>query len=160
MSVAASLIRRMVLFFTSVAETDAGREEYKIYMGNDKHENELLIEHGWPEDWWFHADKHSSAHVYLRLRAGQTIDQVPEQVIKDCAMLTKENSISGKKLKSIRIVYTPWSNLKKRAGMEVGQVGFHAESERRYVKVGRDKPILNRLNKTKVLRNDVDFAGK
>lgn len=34
-------------------------------------ENELdeeLIQWGWPEDVWFHVDKLSSAHVYLRLR--------------------------------------------------------------------------------------------
>ena len=29
--------------------------------------DELLIKWGWPEDVWFHVDKLSSAHVYLRL---------------------------------------------------------------------------------------------
>jgi hypothetical protein len=40
-----------------------------LYMGKDKHENEGLIKHGWPEDVWFHVDNLSSAHVYLRLPA-------------------------------------------------------------------------------------------
>jgi hypothetical protein len=30
--------------------------------------DEDLIKWGWPEDVWFHVDKLSSAHVYLRLR--------------------------------------------------------------------------------------------
>lgn len=30
--------------------------------------DEDLIKWGWPEDVWFHVNKVSSAHVYLRLR--------------------------------------------------------------------------------------------
>ena len=51
-------------------------ERYTIYMGRDKYENEELIKYGWPEDLWFHVDKMSSAHVYLRLPPGDTIDDV------------------------------------------------------------------------------------
>ena len=51
--------------------------QYTIYMGRDKHENEHLIANGWPEDVWFHVDKHSSAHVYLRLPKHMTIDEIP-----------------------------------------------------------------------------------
>jgi predicted ribosome quality control (RQC) complex YloA/Tae2 family protein len=36
-------------------------------MGKDKFENEELIKHAWPEDVWFHVDRESSAHVYIRL---------------------------------------------------------------------------------------------
>ena len=43
-----------------------------IYVGKDKFENEDLIKHAWPEDIWFHVDKLSSAHVYLRLPARAT----------------------------------------------------------------------------------------
>ena len=39
-----------------------------------KYENEDLIKWGWPEDVWFHVDKLSSAHVYLRLAEVMTID--------------------------------------------------------------------------------------
>lgn len=34
-----------------------------LYMGEDKFENEDLIKYGWPEDFWFHVDNLSSAHV-------------------------------------------------------------------------------------------------
>jgi len=32
-------------------------ESYHVYVGKDKHENELLIKHGWENDVWFHVDK-------------------------------------------------------------------------------------------------------
>ena len=35
----------------------------------------------------------------------------------------------GNKVNNIAIVYTLWSNLKKTADMEVGQVGFHSNKE-------------------------------
>uniref|UniRef100_A0A8B9Z5G0 Coiled-coil domain-containing protein 25 n=1 Tax=Buteo japonicus TaxID=224669 RepID=A0A8B9Z5G0_9AVES len=68
---------------------------YTIYMGKDKYENEDLIKYGWPEDIWFHVDKLSSAHVYLRLHKGQTVDDIPKEVLIDCAHLVKANSIQG-----------------------------------------------------------------
>ncbi|XP_015773056.1 PREDICTED: coiled-coil domain-containing protein 25-like [Acropora digitifera] len=54
----------MVLYFRS----DVVTPPYTIFMGADKHENEDLIKWGFPEDVWFHVDKMSSAHVYIRLR--------------------------------------------------------------------------------------------
>ena len=33
--------------------------------------------------------------------------------------------VSGNKVNNVDVVYTPWSNLKKTASMDVGQVGFH-----------------------------------
>lgn len=134
----------MVFYFT-------GRDpRYLMYMGRDKVENEELIRWGWPEDVWFHVDKHSSAHVYIRLLEGQTIEDVPEEVIEDCAQLTKLNSIEGCKLNDVQIVYTMWSNLKKTGDMAVGQVGFHRPKEVQRVKVHRRiNEIVNRLEKSK-----------
>jgi hypothetical protein len=73
------------------------RDGHVIYMGKDKHENEHLIKHGWPEDVWFHVDNLSSAHVYLRLKRGParkiyretgTLDHIPE-ALEDCLQLVK-----------------------------------------------------------------------
>ncbi|RWS25001.1 coiled-coil domain-containing protein 25-like protein [Leptotrombidium deliense] len=133
----------------------------KIYMGKDKVENEELIRWGWPEDVWFHVDKLSSAHVYLRLNPGQTIDDIPSSVLDDCAQLVKENSIVGKKTNNLEVVYTMWSNLKKTASMDVGQVGFRSDKEIRFIKVEkRINAIVNRLNKTKVVKENVDLRGE
>jgi hypothetical protein len=129
-----------------------GRDpRYLMYMGRDKEENELLIQYGWPEDVWFHVDRHSSAHVYIRLLEGQTsLDDIPEEVIEDCAQLTKLNSIEGCKLNDVQIVYTMWSNLKKTGDMATGQVSFHDRRACRYTVVKRRKnEICNLLNKSK-----------
>lgn len=53
----------------------------------------IIFRWGWPEDVWFHVDKVSSAHVYARLPSGQTIDDMPEALVEDCAQLVKANSI-------------------------------------------------------------------
>ena len=91
------------------------------------------------EDVWFHVDKLSSAHIYLRMNEGDAWDAIPKDLITDCAQLTKANSIEGwshllrlarvlnligNKKDNITIIYTPWSNLKKDGSMAVGQVAF------------------------------------
>ncbi|KAF7830134.1 coiled-coil domain-containing protein 25-like [Senna tora] len=140
----------MVFYFKARPEVG----DYTIYMGLDKYENEELIKYGFPEDIWFHVDKMSSAHVYLRLHKGQTIDDISEGLLEDCAQLVKANSIQGNKVNNVDVVYTPWSNLKKTASMDVGQVGFHNARMVRTVRVEkRINEILNRLNRTKVERN-------
>ncbi|CAN4076547.1 unnamed protein product [Withania somnifera] len=139
----------MVFYFKARAE--AG--DYTIFMGLDKYENEELIKYGFPEDIWFHVDKMSSAHVYLRLNKGQTFDDIPEGVLEDCAQLVKANSIQGNKINNVDVVYTPWQNLKKTASMDVGQVSFHNPKMVRTVRVEkRINEIVNRLNRTKVER--------
>lgn len=73
----------MVYYF----ESNVVQPPVTLFMGIDKYESkctvlfcelscfdyglfvdEDLIKWGWPEDVWFHVDKVSSAHVYLRLR--------------------------------------------------------------------------------------------
>jgi predicted ribosome quality control (RQC) complex YloA/Tae2 family protein len=87
-------------------------------MGKDKYENEELIKHGWDNDVWFHVDKFSSAHVYLRLPDGMEWDKIPEETLIDIGQLTKANSIEGNKKDNLVIIYTPWSNLKKTGGSD------------------------------------------
>jgi NFACT protein RNA binding domain len=125
----------------------------------------------------FHADNLSSAHVYLRLKPGDSWTSIPQTLLEDCAQLTKANSIEGiyyllsrlinpsrlserlhkftnslpgNKKDNVTIIYTPWSNLRKDASMATGQVSFHDPklTEKILVPV-RQNPIINRLNKTK-----------
>lgn len=115
--------------------------------------DEDLIKHGWEEDVWFHVDKLSSAHIYLRMQDGQSWEDLPQDLLMDLAQLTKANSIEGNKKDNISIIYTPWSNLKKDGSMDVGQVTFHNQRKVKRVLVPtRENPIVNRLNKTKVER--------
>ncbi|KAH6704610.1 coiled-coil domain-containing protein [Verticillium dahliae] len=144
----------MVYYFTSnVVEPSA-----RIYVGKDKFENEDLIKYGWEEDVWFHADKLSSAHIYLRLREGEKWDSIPQPLLDDLAQLTKANSIEGNKKDNVTVIYTPWSNLKKDGSMATGQVSFKDPRKvKRILVPQRENPIVNRLNKTKVEAKP-DFA--
>ncbi|KAF9810312.1 hypothetical protein IEO21_07000 [Rhodonia placenta] len=137
----------MVLFFTSAAVNPA----VTLYMGKDKVENEDLIKYAWPQDIWFHVDKLSSAHVYLRMPDGMAWESIPEPLLVDCAQLVKANSIEGNKKDNLTIIYTPADNLKKTGDMAVGQVSFHNDKRVLHVPK-RENPIVNRLNKTKVER--------
>ncbi|KAF5342970.1 hypothetical protein D9758_013671 [Tetrapyrgos nigripes] len=122
-----------------------------VYMGRDKHENEELIKYAWPQDVWFHVDKLSSAHVYLRMPDEMTWDAIPEALLIDLAQLVKANSIEGNKKDNLTIIYTPADNLKKTGDMAVGQVSFHSDKRVKRVHIAkRENPIVNRLNKTKV----------
>ena len=73
----------------------SGSEDWLIYMGRDKYENEDLIKYGLPVDVWFHVDGLSSAHVYLRLPEGCRMEDIPAETLEDCAQLVKQNSIQG-----------------------------------------------------------------
>jgi hypothetical protein len=87
-------------------------------------------------------DNLSSAHVYARLPKGTTMDSMSDDLIRDCSQLVKANSIEGCKKSSVVVVYTPWSNLKKDGGMDVGQVGFFNERiVRKFVVTERDKDV-------------------
>lgn len=139
----------MVLYFTPIG-AEPGKDDWKIYMGRDKFENEDLIKYGLPHDVWFHVDDLSSAHVYLRLPLDRTVDDIPADILEDCAQLVKANSIQGNKLNNIDVVYTPHPNLKKTAAMEVGQVSFHSSKLVKKVKVStKVNDIVNRLNRSR-----------
>ncbi|KAF5360575.1 hypothetical protein D9756_004932 [Leucocoprinus leucothites] len=139
----------MVLFFTSTAHNPPAT----IYMGKDKVENEELIKYAWPQDVWFHVDKLSSAHVYLRMPEGMSWEGIPQALLVDCAQLVKANSIEGNKKDNLTVIYTPGDNLKKTGDMAVGQVSFHSDKKVKRVHVEkRENVIVNRLNKTKVER--------
>jgi len=99
-------------------------------MGKDKHESKFhvpppdtihnllrsdldedLIKFAWPQDIWFHVDKLSSAHVYLRMPDGMAWDHLPEPLLVDCAQLVKANSIEGRTNLAIRSLTDPISGI-------------------------------------------------
>eukprot|EP00934_Nitzschia_sp_Nitz4_P007817 Nitzschia sp. Nitz4//scaffold159_size51929//48287//49103//NITZ4_006888-RA/size51929-augustus-gene-0.82-mRNA-1//-1//CDS//3329537601//7807//frame0 len=134
----------MVFYYTSLCGN------YVIYMGRDQHENEELIKYGQPEDVWFHVDNLSSAHVYLRMKPGMTLDDITEDLLLQCSTLVKANSIQGCKKADVPVVYTRWKNLKKTPGSADGQVGFHRpENVRRLPKVEKNNPVVKQLEKTR-----------
>jgi len=58
-------------------------------LQKDKYENEELIRFGLPEDVWFHVDDLSSAHVYLRQKPGQKLDDISSDLLLECSSLVK-----------------------------------------------------------------------
>lgn len=109
----------------------------------------FVVKYGLPEDCWFHVDDLSSAHVYLRLKPGMTLDDIPPEVLLDCASLVKANSIVGCKKSSVYVVYTRWKNLKKTKQMVDGAVGYHRPENVRRINVEKNNSIVNQINKTK-----------
>ena len=136
----------MVLFFTCISDPNI-----VIYMGKDKYENEELIKYAWPDlDVWFHVSDLSSAHVYLRVPEGITsLKDIPDELVQECAQLTKANSIEGCKKDRVGINITWARNLKKTPGMETGAVSFHKPNEVLNIKIEKDAAIVKALMKTK-----------
>ena len=66
--------------------------------------------------------------------------------------------IIGNKKNNVDIIYTPWSNLKKTQGMEIGEVSFHRSNQvRRFHIEKKDNATINRLQKTKT-EHIIDYA--
>ncbi|KAJ5248671.1 Coiled-coil domain-containing protein 25 [Penicillium chermesinum] len=97
---------------------------------------------------------------------GKKWDSIPQELLDDCAQLTKANSIEGNKKDNVTIIYTPWSNLMKDGSMATGQVSFHNPKMVRKILVReRENAVVNRLNKTRVekfpdLRAEKEEDGK
>ena len=51
--------------------------------------------------------------MYVRLKQGQTLDDIPKLVLMECAQLCKAGSIKGNKLDDITVIYTNFKNLRK-----------------------------------------------
>lgn len=51
----------------------------------------------------FHVQDLSSAHVYLRLKKNEKLEEVPNTTLMECAQLVKANSIEGCKLNHVHI---------------------------------------------------------
>jgi len=144
----------MVIFFKSIDPN------FIIYVGKDKYENEELIKYAFPIDVWFHVEDMSSAHVYLRLPEGITIDKIPDDVLEECFQIVKDNSRDGRKKDKVSVCYTLWENLKKTASMEVGEVGFKKQDDVRVAHgIVKNHDVLKRLNKTKEER-DVNLESE
>ncbi|OHT08969.1 hypothetical protein TRFO_22303 [Tritrichomonas foetus] len=105
-------------------------DDHTIWVGVDQFENEELIhfsqrfmEQSGLTLMWYHVDKFSSPHAYVRLHEGETT--VPKKLADICCQICKDGSIEGTKHPAVDVVYTPASNLAKSKGMNPGQVSFH-----------------------------------
>ena len=148
-----------MVFFYTLGEK-ATKRGFKVYMGRDKWENEELLQHGWPEDVWFHVDNLSSAHVYLRMpNDGCTWDNLPPAVINQCCQIVKNNSIEGCKRAEVAVIYTPFLNLHKDPQtMQAGAVAYHDRKKVKRVMVQKNRELTKKLEKTKSVDTAVDHV--
>jgi hypothetical protein len=66
--------------------------------------------------------------------------------------------VSGSKLPSVTVVYTPWTNLKKTQGMDVGSVAFHDDRLARKRKCNRNNQTVKLLEKSRT-EKDMDLKA-
>ena len=120
-----------------------------------------MLKYGYENDIWFHVDGLSSATSIYACKGSWTFDNIPQAVLTDCCQIVKANSIEGNKKNNVKIVYTPFNNLKKEQGHDVGQVTFHSTKMIKFITVDRrNNEIVNRLNKTKEEKQGIDFEDK
>lgn len=151
----------MVYFFTAKTALELDdfglgeSQEFTIYMGKDKFENDPLIHKSHPKNLWFHVDKHSSAHLYLKLDFDQQNEKfedlkISEDILTQIGQLTKANSIKANKLNNITIIYTPVDNLRSDGLMDTGTVTFVNPQKIKRIHIAKkDNAVVNKLNKTK-----------
>lgn len=139
--------------------------DYEIFVGVDKFENDELIKYSTrymkelgPEYKlvWFHADKFSSPHAYIKLKENE--ETIPEKLIDICCQICKSGSIKGCKEPTIDIVYCYAENLSKAGCDEPGQVTYHDHSKCKYIKnVSKVNEIVKALEKGKGSRKLEDM---
>lgn len=146
-----------MVYFYELTSSETSRK-YQLIVGENKFENDLLLKYGYRElnYVWFHADKYSSGHIYLKLFSDEkSLEDLPPEIIKACSQLCKSESIQGNKLNQCTIICTPWHNLRKSKDMKAGEVSFKSLKRcRRLECYARDQKLLNGLAKTRVKISD------
>lgn len=85
-------------------------------------------------------------------------DEIPKEIIQECAQLTKANSIEGCKKKGLQVIYTWATNLYKNADMATGAVSFHDDKLVKKLHVEKDNDMIKKLNRTKEEKNPDLFS--
>jgi hypothetical protein len=83
------------------------------------------------------------------MKPDMTLDDISQDLLRDCAALVKANSIQGCKKNNVYVVYTRWKNLKKTASMVDGQVGFHRPNNVRRIQIEKHNSTVRQIDKTK-----------
>ena len=95
-----------------IIEIEKIKIEYKI--GENKWENDKLIDEGEEEDIWYHNGETSSCHVLCKLPANVKIERKMRKVIiKEGAKLCKYHTKKTRSEHLTEIIYTELKNVKK-----------------------------------------------
>ena len=98
---------------------------YTVYIGKNNIQNDYLsLKFANPNDVWFHAQKIHGSHVLLRNPENLELDEIPENVLFNCARLAKENSKAENSL-NVSIDYCLAKFVKKTTGSRPGMVIYN-----------------------------------
>ena len=95
---------------------------YKVYVGKNNIQNSnLSLKFARPNDIWFHAQKIHGSHVLLRIE--NLNDDVPEEVLYECAKLAMKNS-KAKNATNVAVDYCEAKFVKRAANGKPGMVNY------------------------------------
>ena len=95
---------------------------YTVYIGKNNIQNDYIsLKLSNPNDVWFHAQKIHGSHVLLRNPENLELDEIPENVLFNCAKLAKENSKASDSL-NVCVDYCLAKFVKKASGAKPGDV--------------------------------------
>lgn len=98
---------------------------YTVYIGKNNIQNDYIsLRFSNPNDIWFHTQKIHGSHVLLRNPENLDIEDIPENVLFNCARLAKENSKASSSL-NISVDYCYAKFVKKTAGSKPGMVIYN-----------------------------------
>lgn len=97
---------------------------FTVLIGKNNIQNDYLtLKLSRASDVWFHAQKLHGSHVLLRNPDGLDLDEIPENVLFNCAKLAKENSKGATSL-NVPVDYCFVRNVKKAQGAKPGMVNY------------------------------------
>ena len=98
---------------------------FTIYIGKNNIQNDYIsLKFANPNDVWFHAQKIHGSHVLLRNPENLELDEIPENVLFNCAKLAKENSKASDSL-NVCVDYCLAKFVKKASGAKPGMVIYN-----------------------------------
>ena len=106
---------------------------YRVKYGKSASDNWRLYDEASEDDYWFHVDNESSAHVILEI---PNMNEPTQEVFEMCARLCVERTLKLKDEKSVKVIYTRISNLRK--GKCVGEIMIQESSLVKTINVKRD----------------------
>ena len=98
---------------------------YTVYIGKNNMQNDYIsLRLSNPNDIWFHTQKINGSSVRLRNQENLEIDEIPENVLFNCAKLAKENSKASTSL-NVSVDYCYAKFVKKASGSRPGMVIYN-----------------------------------
>lgn len=98
---------------------------YTVYIGKNNIQNDYIsLKFSNPNDIWFHTQKIHGSHILLRNPENLDIEDIPENVLFNCAKLAKENSKASSSL-NVSVDYCYAKFVKKVSGAKPGMVIYN-----------------------------------